>query len=72
MPTQRIAIDDIVEAATVGVLRALESRKVSGPVFTKDNGFFVRFIVTAGGYPGPIDVGAGVGGVRPGLQEGVG
>ena len=53
-------------------MRALESRKVSGPVFTKDNGFFVRFIVTAGGYPGPVEVGAGVGGVRPGLQEGIG
>ena len=67
MPTQqRIAIDDIVEAATVGVLRALESRKISGAAFTQENGFFVRFAVYAGGFPGPVDVVPGIG---AGAQE---
>jgi len=56
----RIAIDDVVEAASVGVLRALESRKIAGSDFTRQNGFFVKFDLTCGGYPFPIDVGGGV------------
>jgi len=68
VPTQqRIAIDDIVEAATVGVLRALESRKISGEAFTQENGFFVRFAVYAGGFPGPIEIAPGV---AAGAREG--
>ena len=51
----RIAIDDIVEAASLGVLRALESRKIAGREFTQKNGFFVKFDLTCGGYPFPID-----------------
>ena len=55
-PQGRIAIDDVEEAASVGVLRALESRKISGTDFTRQNGFFVKFDLTCGGYPFPIDV----------------
>lgn len=50
----RIAIDDVVESASVGVLRALEAHSISGKEFAKDNGFFVNINVTAGGYPGPL------------------
>jgi hypothetical protein len=49
----RIAIDEVVEAVTTGVLRALEARKVSAREFTRDNGLFVKFDVTAGAWPGP-------------------
>jgi hypothetical protein len=49
--TGKIAIDDIVEAATDGVLRALEARNVSAADFTKDNGFFVDVHVRAGVWP---------------------
>ena len=62
MADGRIAIDDIVEAATDGVLRALEARKISAPEFTNRAGFFVKFDLTAGGFPGPIDIGGGFGG----------
>lgn len=55
----RIAIDDVVEAATTGVLRALEARSISGREFARDNGFFVKFDITAGGFPGPIEKLAG-------------
>ncbi len=48
-----IAIDQVVEAATEGVLRALEARKVSAREFTHDNGLFVKFEITAGSWPGP-------------------
>jgi hypothetical protein len=66
----RIAIDDIVEAATDGVLRALEARKISGAEFTKSSGFFVKIDLTAGGWPlPPIDIGGLRGG---GLQAGGG
>lgn len=49
--TGKIAIDDIIEAATNGVLRALEARDVSAADFTKDNGFFVDVHVRAGVWP---------------------
>jgi hypothetical protein len=35
----RIAIDDVVQSATDGVLRALEARKIAATDFTRDNGF---------------------------------
>jgi hypothetical protein len=50
----RIAIDDVVEAASAGVFRALEAHSISGKEFAKNNGFYVNFVVTAGGYPGPL------------------
>jgi hypothetical protein len=57
----RIAIDQVVEAATAGVLRALEARDVSARQFARDNGLFVKFEVTAGAWPGPPpeDLGSG-------------
>ena len=67
----RIAIDDIVEAASLGVLRALESRKIAGREFTQKNGFFVKFDLTCGGFPFPVDrFGGGFG--QPGLPQGGG
>ena len=60
--TGKVAIDDIVEAATNGVLRALEARNVSAADFTRDNGFFVDVHVRAGVWPddtkpSPLDPG---------------
>jgi hypothetical protein len=49
----RIAIDDIIEAATNGVLRALEARNLTAAEFTRDNGFFVDVHVRAGAWPDP-------------------
>lgn len=63
----RIAIDDVVEAASLGVLRALESRKIGGREFTQQNGFFVKFDLTCGGYPFPIDLGGVLG--KRGVEE---
>jgi hypothetical protein len=51
----RIAVDDIVEAATAGVLRALDAREINGREFAAKNGFFVKFDITAGGWPGPVE-----------------
>jgi hypothetical protein len=51
----RVGIDQIVEAASTGVLRALEARKIDSPTFTRTNGFFVNVHIVAGGYPGPIE-----------------
>lgn len=52
----RITIDDIIESATQGVLRAMEARNISGRDFTQQNGFNVRIDITAGGFPGgPIE-----------------
>lgn len=48
---QKIAVDDIVEAATNGVLRAFEARKISPLDFTGKNGFHVKIDITAGGFP---------------------
>lgn len=50
---QRIAVDDIVEAATNGVLRAMEARNISALEFTSRNGFHVKIDITAGGWPDP-------------------
>jgi hypothetical protein len=50
----RVAIDDIVEATTAGVLRALEARDITASDFTRDNGFYVDVHVTAGAWPEPI------------------
>ncbi len=65
----RIAIDDIVESTTNGVLRALEARNVGAPEFIKENGFFVKIDITCGGYPGPIEK-VGVGRVGPVAEPG--
>ena len=51
----RIALDEIVESASAGVLRALAARDVVAQEFTRRNGFSVRFVIEAGGFPGPID-----------------
>ena len=51
----RIAIDDLVEAASHGVMRAFEARDLHVREFARENGFFVRFDVTAGGFPGQIE-----------------
>ena len=57
----RIAIDDVVEAATTGVLRALEARSIAASDFTRDNGFSVRLNIEAGGFPtGPREQFGGV------------
>lgn len=48
----RVGIDEIVEAAAAGVLRALEARRIDSSSFTAKNGFFVNVHVIAGGYPG--------------------
>jgi hypothetical protein len=62
---QKIAIDDMVEAATNGVLRAMEARSISAADFTSKNGFHVKIDITAGGFPdlGPLrgDLGRGLG-----------
>ncbi len=68
----RIAIDDIVEATSLGVLRALESRKIAGRDFTQKNGFFVKFDLTVGGFPFPIDRFGGGGFTQTGLPQGGG
>jgi hypothetical protein len=47
----RIAIDDVVESASAGVLRALEARRISPSDFARDNGFSVRIAIEAGGWP---------------------
>lgn len=53
MPTDErpVAIDSLVEAATAGVLRALEARNITAREFTRDNGLFVKIEVTAGAWP---------------------
>jgi hypothetical protein len=52
---QRVGIDQIMEAASSGVLRALEARQIDSPTFTRANGFFVNIQIVAGGYPGPVE-----------------
>jgi hypothetical protein len=60
-----VSIDDVIEAATNGVIRALDARKTGhkgaltevADVSTAGlvrSGFFVGFHIIAGGYPGPI------------------
>lgn len=59
MPEERVAIDDIIEAAAKGVLRVLDARK-AGEIATGDTpglvraGFSVQFAIRAGGIPGPL------------------
>jgi len=62
----KISIDDVVESAATGVIRALSAIAMAGDVQKLDvrelvaSGFFVDFIIRCGGRPGPIDVvGAG-------------
>ena len=40
-----------MEAATAGVLRALEARNITASDFTRDSGFYVKIDVTAGAWP---------------------
>jgi hypothetical protein len=53
----RVSIDEIVAAATDGVLRALEARQINAPEFTNRSGFFVKFDVTCGSWPRPVETG---------------
>jgi hypothetical protein len=61
MPT---AVEDVVEAAAIGVLRALDARKKTGqrgPAEVADtaalvrSGFYVSVAIRCGGFPGPLD-----------------
>jgi hypothetical protein len=59
---RKIAIDEVVESAAAGVLRALDARSaaskgrdVGAPELVK-SGFIVDIIIRAGGYPGPINL----------------
>lgn len=56
----KIGVDDIVEAAAAGVLRAMDSRRVSAEKVSAErlvaSGFNVRFEIWAGGFPGPVDL----------------
>jgi hypothetical protein len=56
----RIAIDDIVESASAGVLRALEARDIASREFTQTNGFAASIHIFVGGWPG-FEVGNVVG-----------
>lgn len=57
----KIGIDDIVAAAASGVLRAMDSRRISDERVSVErlvaSGFTVKFDIWAGGFPGPIDIG---------------
>lgn len=65
----KIGIDDIVEQATHGVLRAMEARKISaGGTSFRDlvaAGYNVDLIIRVGGRVGPIDM-PQLGGLRAG------
>jgi hypothetical protein len=54
----KIGVDDIVAAAATGVLRAMDSRRISDERVSVErlvaSGFSVRFDIWAGGFPGPI------------------
>lgn len=64
---RKIAIDEVVEAAAAGVLRALDARSAArklpeaGVHELVKSGFIVDIIIRAGGFPGPINL--------PGLQQ---
>jgi hypothetical protein len=58
-----ITVEDVVEAAATGVLRALDARKKAGqkaPAEPADtlglirSGFFVSVAIRCGGFPGPL------------------
>jgi hypothetical protein len=59
MPEERVAIDDVIEAAAKGVLRAPDARK-AGEIAIGNTadlvraGFSVQFRIIAGGIPGPV------------------
>jgi hypothetical protein len=59
MADEKIAIDDIVEAAARGALRALDARK-AGEIAAGNtlelvgSGFFVDIVIRAGGIRGPV------------------
>lgn len=58
---RKIAIDEVVESAAVGVLRALDARSAArklpqvGVDDLVKSGFIVDIIIRAGGFPGPIN-----------------
>lgn len=59
---RKIAIDEVVEAAAAGVLRAMDARssaskvrEVALPELVK-SGFIVDIIIRAGGFPGPVNI----------------
>ena len=69
---RKISIDEVVESAASGVLRALDARggaggvrEINAPELVK-SGFFVDFLIRCGGRPGPIDIvgGGTLGGPR--------
>jgi hypothetical protein len=67
----KIGIDDIVEQATHGVLRAMEARKIAaGGTSFRDlvaSGYIVDFNIRVGGFPGPlVDIAKQLGGLREG------
>jgi hypothetical protein len=58
---RRISVDEVIESAASGVLRALESRASAGrqELSARElvkSGFFVDIMIRCGGFPGPIDV----------------
>lgn len=66
----KISIDEVVEAAAAGVLRALDARQAAagGAGTVRANldvhelirsGFFVDFVIRAGGNPFPVDIAGG-------------
>jgi hypothetical protein len=75
-----VTIDDVVEAATTGVLRALDARKAgreSAAAQTEDlsatalvrSGFYVNFHIVCGGFPPfPLPPLQGAGGQLPQQQ----
>ncbi len=64
----RVGIDDVVAAATEGVLRAFAARDIDAPEFTSRGGFFVKVDVTAGAWPGPVETNP-FGGEVPGTSR---
>lgn len=59
---RKIAIDDVVEAAAAGALRALDARSSAskareiGINELVKSGFIVDIIIRAGGFPGPVNL----------------
>jgi hypothetical protein len=61
--SRKIAIDEVVESAAAGVLRALDARSAASKLSTEigpgelvKSGFFVDIVIRYGGYPGPIEI----------------
>lgn len=57
----KVSVDDIIESASHGVLRALEARRIGAANLTfKDfvsSGYQVELIIRVGGRPGPLSAG---------------